>query len=739
MTLKKRYKRDLKHNMSLYVSSTLLTVLSLLLFYLYYISGAGITDYTEDIFGKQKIEDAHFGTYIEIPDKKINEYEKKYNIVLEKQHYINLETDGITARIFEKNKKADIPFITSGKYPEKNNEIAISEGYAINCNVKKGENIVIKKKNYKVTGYIERPDYLYMLQNLNDTDKNINSFFIAYMTDEEFRNLRGESVQYLVRYSKSTDIEKFRKEIHRNYAINSYVEAEDNHRITMLTAQPELFIQMAYAVLFTLPLMAVLLISIILSRKIRSEQKMIGTLSAYGYSRKQIIIHYAGFSAIPGIAGGILTTIVIFLTADSYGALGLMDYEPLKIDFRLELPQMILGITIPTIMYVLSTAFTVGRLMHHNITELLAGSVKGKSHTRKYLVGKKASFRIKFSVREILGNKGRTFALFAGVFLGGYVIMWGFAANDTLGNMRTETAESMGAYNYQYIMNEPGRENPYGGDAVLVSAAEDENGNNLTVFSTDEHSNQELTDEEGNRIEVKDGYIVTSLYTEISGKRKGDNVTLINPLSMERKEIRIEQVAENNFASAVYTSRENAAETAGVEKDCYNMILSKEKLDIPESEYSNIISRDKIDDQYKVIKQQMDVMVYAFLLIGIFLCIVSVYVVVNMIITENKGNISLLGVLGYNKKQINRLLIRDNIYVVIAATIISLPCAVGSVNLLFHSFTDILGYLIEAHAEPASYLYSSLLVFISYSISVMLVKRKIGKTEPVVSLKDNRE
>ena len=44
--------------------------------------------------------------------------------------------------------------------------------------------------------------------------------------------------------------------------------------------------------LFTLPLITVALIAIIIGRKIKQEQKMIGTLSALGYTKRQLMWHY---------------------------------------------------------------------------------------------------------------------------------------------------------------------------------------------------------------------------------------------------------------------------------------------------------------------------------------------------------------------------------------------------------------------------------------------------------------
>ena len=45
MTLNKRYLRNIKENLSFYIASSVLTVVALLLFYLFYIAGSGIKKY----------------------------------------------------------------------------------------------------------------------------------------------------------------------------------------------------------------------------------------------------------------------------------------------------------------------------------------------------------------------------------------------------------------------------------------------------------------------------------------------------------------------------------------------------------------------------------------------------------------------------------------------------------------------------------------------------------------------
>ena len=738
MVLHRRYRRDIRHNLSLYVSATFLTVLSLLLFYLYYISGTGILRYGEEVFASQRVEDAHFSTYMEISAEDLKRYEKDFDVELEAQRYLNLETDGVTARVFQRTEKIDLCYIVEGRDVAADDEIVISAGYAQNKQVALGDKLAIRDKDYEVVGYMERPDYLYMLQNPGDADKNVTSFYLCCMTDDAFEALGDSLVQYLVRYGKDNS-DDFRREVNEAYALRSYMAARDNLRITMMTDQPDIFLVMAYASLITLALMAVMLISIILSRKIRQEQKLIGTLAAYGYTKGQIARYYAGFAAIPGLLGGILTTVIVAICAQPYGELGLMDYEPLQAEFTLDVPQMILGIVLPTVMYVLSTVWTVHKLLKNDIAVLLAGAAKGKGRIRKALVGKKVPLRRKLCVRSVLGNPGRTCVLFFGVFLGSFVVMWAMGCLDTVGHISTATAENMGDYNYQYVLNEIREDNPYGGETMLAASLEDERGKTVSLLGADGNPLLGLRDEEGSKVAVDDGYTVTSLFALVHEVEMGDTVTLRNPLTLEEFSLDIDRIAKNDYANAVYTSRAQVEEMTGVDEGLFNVILSKDKLDIPAKKIVTVISRDTIDEQYEAALAQMNVLMDLLVGVGIVLSVIAVYIAVNMMISENRRHISMLGVLGYDPRRIRKLLLADNIWVVIPAILLSLPLSGLFTGALFRSFADVLGYVIEVYVQPSSYAFSVVLTLAGYYLSLGWVSRKIGRIDMVESLKDNRE
>ncbi len=235
MKLNKRYARNIKANLPFYIAASVLTMVTLLMFYLFYIAGTGINAYGDEFFSKYNLESATFSTYREIPDEELSKLEDKYGITLEKERFAGIDDGDIRVRVFVPNKKTDLYEIQDGRDLKSDGEVLISAGYAVENNIKPGDNIRIGGKEYTVAGTFLRPDYLYMVENESDDYKNVTSFFLVYMTENEFSSrFGGGSINNKVIYGEGTDEAAFRKQINEDYFMSGYLAATNNKRVTFV-------------------------------------------------------------------------------------------------------------------------------------------------------------------------------------------------------------------------------------------------------------------------------------------------------------------------------------------------------------------------------------------------------------------------------------------------------------------------------------------------------------------------
>lgn len=754
MTLNRRYMRNIRENLAFYIAAIVLTIVSLLLFFLFYIAGTGIMNYGDAFFERNNVEDATFTTYQEIPDDEIENIEKKYNVTFEKEHFTNINEDDYKVRVFEANKKIDLYEVIDGKDVSKDDEIVISKGYAVNENVKIGDKVEIAGKSYKVTGYFLRPDYLYMLENPDDSYKNISTFFLAYMTDNAYEELGAQSCQYKVVYEKGCDQSKFRKAMNDEYMMSSYLANGDNERITMVDDQAQMFIIMAIVFLFVIPLITVALISIIIGRKVKNEQKMIGTLSALGYTKGRLMWHYSVLAMIPGLIGGVLVSILTKCIQQPYGELSLADYEPMPVKFTLPIPIALVGIIVPTALYILAAAKKVNKLLKKDTVTLLSGNVDADVKTRHVMVGKYVKVRTKFAVRSILANPGRSFVVFLGAFLGAMIISIAFLFIDSINNVVDSGSNSMGDFKYEYTLNtlvsdEDADEQDAGiatiesskvdGADKIVMAKYEYDGSAFTVLGADSDVkllNIETTD--GKTADLDSGFYITNIMAYAYHLKAGDKFTFVNPMTMEEKSIKIKGIISNDSQKLVIGSREAVWEMAGLSKGTYNGLLSEKALDLGDK-ISKTVTADDIKEQMKTILDEMGAIIYSLAIIGAIICIASLYVSVNMLVTENRHNISMLKVLGLTDREINRMVLDVNHVLIPIGIASGMGIGYLSMVIVFRIYSGIEGVKYSAVISAKSILLTVVITLACYVVSLLIVRKKADNVDMVESLKDNRE
>ena len=741
MKLNKRYSRSIKSDIPFYIAASLLTMMTLLMFFLFYIAGTGINKYGDDFFSKYKREDATFSTYAEIPDEKLLSLETKYGVTLEKERFAGTDEGDYRVRVFRPNDKIDLYEIHSGNDLKSNEEILISAGYADENGVKTGDKLKINGKNYTVAGTFLRPDYLYMVENLTDDYKNVTTFFLAYMTPEEFdAQFSTGSINYKVIYGENTDQIGFRSEINDGYFMASYLSADNNIRITFVHEQADMFIMSSWFILVIFPLVTVALICILLGRRIKAEQKLIGTLSAMGYEKSKLMRHYSLFAAIPGIIGGLLTSVTALILAKPFGSLGLADYEPMTPEFTLPVWVAVAGVVIPTLIYFVAAILRVHRLLKEDTVKLLAGQVGNDSKNRRVLTKSKRRVGFKFAVRQLVGNPGRSFVIFLGIFLGAAIMAFGFSFIDSVNAVGDQAHGEFGSFKYEYVLNTLENGKPDDGEAMVILPFEDKEARRFSLIGLDNGATLwNLTTTDGTEADLENGYYISTLCEAICGVHKGDTFTFRSIATLEKHTVKIDGVIKNGYQSYILSSRENINKITGIQSDSYNAILASRSLDLEKDKVTEIISDTTYETQMQNMINAMAGLIYAFIGIGMIVCVASLYATVNTMMNESRHNISMLKVLGFENGRINRMIISSNHFMLIPGIALGIAFAYGVMYWYSANFVEIERLMIPATLKPISIILTALFTVFCYFVSLLLLRRKVDKTDMIEALKDNRE
>lgn len=739
MILNKRYSRNIRSNLSFYIAATVLTAVSLLLFILFYIAGTGINQFGDEFFASQHLEDATFTTYKEINEQEIASLEESYGVVLEAEEYVNIKEGDTTIRLFGPTSKIDLYQVLEGSDIKSDEDILLSAGYAENMGIKPGDDFAFGGNTYQVCGFFLRPDYCSALCEVTDSYKNITTFVFGYVSEQVFDSLEGKSTTYKVIYNDREKELDFRRKVNDTWQIRSYTSIADNPRITYVHEQADMFEVMAWVFLFTLPLVTVCLIGIILGRKVKQEQRMIGTLMAMGYSKGKLIRHYMVLALIPGLVGGILTAFFGCIFAQPYGQLCLADYEPLPVRFHLPIPIAFAGIVIPTLIYLCRAYFTVRKLLKKDIVSLLNNSADNKKSYSKIFYKKQMPVSRKFGVRSVIGSPGRTFVVWLGIFLGAYIVAISFAFQDSIKIIGERGTENMGDFRYEYILNELGIGKPKDGEGMLVMNGEAK-GSSFSIMMADEDLslwNTRLTT--GEKAELNGKWYMSSLLATIFHVKEGDELTFYESGDLEEYTIRIDGIIANDYVRFILTDKANVAELIGFQPFFYNVILSDHELELKSDKIAETIEASSTQKQVDAMLDEMDVIIYSLTLVGIIVCICALYVAVKMMIDENRVNISMLKVLGLKEKEINHMILSGNHLLLPIGIIPGIFFAVKTMELVSGVFAEMASMILPPYISGSHVILTVIIVCICYFGSLSLVKRKTGQINMVESMKDNRE
>ena len=813
LKINKRYLRSIKTNIIFYVAASLLTMLSVMAFALLYTSGIGIRDYVNKIFEENVVEDASFQSLVPVYDEDIQYLEETHHILVERQEYLNImevktidkngadtTTKNTHARVFKNNTKINKYTITASKNgitnveQLKDNEIIINEKYANRHNISLDSDknkIILLGKEYTIVGYFIRPDYISCREEETDSYPNYDSFLIAYLNSNSYQAFVNEKDGIVaaaslcaIKYNQNgqTDISALRDDLFNKYITYQYNVAQTSGRIKILYERPKMYISFSFLFLAIIPIAVVSLIAIILNIKIKNDQKIIGTIKALGYQESEICYHYSIMSLIPGLTGGILMTIIIYISVNFFGKLASGDFEVMKINFVYPWYTALLGILVPTIIYVIASIITAKILINKPTTDLLRGA-STKSKSSNVLVHKRMKITNKHAIRSLLINKGRAFVVILGIAASTLVITLGFMMFDTIDAIVSQAMKKAGDFEYEYTLKMPG----FATDEELHSKE-----TNYMIATIYEANNRKIplmgagldninlwytTLTDGTEIkELNDNtFYMSKLCAELMHVNVGDEVEIHSNFNESVLKFKLTGIIDNGLLSYIITSKGNVIKSYlntikefisqpdyyegfdqairteiinllndntidGNNTSLYNIVLSKNALNdqFDASNLLNIFQKSSIEKQKDAKLAERTPIIYTVLIIGILICIIAVFTVVNVIIEDNQGNISMLMVLGYKRNEINRMIIDGNHILVPIAIAIGMPLAYLILRLYFKATVPNNNMIIPVTISLKTVFIVIGTIVVTYLGTLVVLKKKASMVSMTDSLKDNR-
>lgn len=741
MILNKKINRTMLEHKSQYIGSIVLIALSCLMFSLF-----GVVIENVDINNKEYRnvtiqEDAQFMVQKNIGN--ISEIESKYNALIEERTSFDYNfTNSKTLRLFTPANKVDKAYITEGRNIKNSREILLDPAFARAQKIKIGNNFKIYNKNYKVTGFYDVPDYIYTLKSESDLVPDPNTFGIGIISKEDFNALNKGFIFYSVKFN-NTDKSSLKADLDKNFKLLSWMDINENPRVSYVDAKIKSSYQMIKVLPISMLLLICILIGIILWRTLKQEFVQIGTLYALGYKKKEILRHYLSYSIIVSFTGSILGTILGLISVNPMLSFFLSYFKIPVIKTNFSFDYSIVSIFLPAVFLIPTAYFVIKKALRQSPLELIRGGMEkvkaGFMETKLNL--DRFSFNTKFRIRELIRNIPRTLLMVLGVSFASMLLLLGFCLQNSMDYMMKDNYKNVYKYEYDYTFKsfETDKLTTRDGYSYSPFSIKDDNKSNFVVYGINPNTKYiVLKDKKGAALDLNSTIITKSLAEKLKIK-EGGTIKITNKLNAKDYDFKIDKIADVYIGDFIFMPLDKLNSELNYPSGSYLGVWSDRKADIDENKILKTLSKQESIDSYKTMLAPMQASVGSIGVMAFIIGLIVIYVVTSLVIEENKGNISLLKVLGYSKKNVYSLILNTNTPLVILGYVISIPLLISSISAMFKSVSKDVSLSFPIKISPLSLIIGFIIIMLTYELSKILNRRKINRVSMSEALKSRAE
>lgn len=770
MVINRKITRTMLESKSQYLGSLVLIIISCLLFTMMTQLAGNMSALTAAFEKAGVQDDATFVTADRLDN--IQELESRFGARIEEGASFDYAvSDDQTLRIFRQNTKVDIPVVTEGKNLSEG-DILIDPSYAKANGIKPGDVMEVSGSSFKVAGFVSLPNYIYILKNETDIINDPKAFGIAVVGKDDFNRFGKGNTFYSIKFDADPDTvgaaaggnttgataggntaeaalavreAQFRDYLGNNgVAITQWTDIADNARVSYVKVKIEGIKGVSTSMPIAILLLTCILTGIVVWRMLQRESVIIGTLYAQGYRRKEIGRHYllypltiAVAGAIPGTALGALMLKPMLSVMVSYFNIpvGSISYDPAYIAASLLLPLLFLG---------LSGGIVLRRVLRNTPVDLMKGASEknGVNFIERKLKLDRFGFVTKFRIREQLRSLSRLAFLLTGVVMATMLLLLGFTAKSSMDHLMNYGFKDTYKFQYEYVFKSPrSTQTPAGAEKFSAASVNPKKDSGISLELVGVEAGQKyilLKDRAGNVLRP-DRAIITRPLAEKLKIGPGDSIDVVNRLDSKEYAITIGGVAETYIGEFVFMPIEQLNKLTGLPAGSYMGLWSDARLDIPEDQ---LYSARTVEDSVKAFNEstkplQATVGVISF--ISFIIGLIVIYIVTSLIIEENKGNISLMKVFGYRRKEVDLLILNSSSVIIAAGYIIGIPLILTTMGIFFGSLTESVKLTLPVVISYPYILIGFMVIWLTYEISKALSKRKVGRISMAEALKAGTE
>lgn len=768
--LRKRILRELAENKFRYLALGLLIILGM-----YIVIGlVGAADtvivQTAETAKANHVEDGQFGMFAPLTEQEKTMLEEQ-GITLEEHFYLDYalsgkstmpemrelpegaesadgaeiaeSTDNAILRVFSQRENIDRVQVDSGRLPKVEGEILLERRFCEEHEISAGDRIVVGSREFTVTGIGTAPDYEAPLRSFSDSAVDSARFGIGFVTDEEYGQLRkaGGGItaeEYIYAYllngrMSDQQLKEKLKELEISVSkLTRFVPANDNPRIGSAGNDKLVDKAAGLAAGVIILILFAYVISVFTVQSIEQESGVIGTLYAMGGKRKELLRHYLMLPVIiTFLAGGIGTC----LGYSNFGVNAYLDdpygyFSIPKVDVLYEPYLLLYGVLMPPLAAALTNYLVIRKKLDRPTLTLIRGEQKKDRVTTIRLTG---DFVRVFRIRQLLREKRTAVTVFLGMFISLLIVMLSLDCYVLCFHVKTENVRDT-RFAYMYTYKYPEEKVPKGGEeAYGVTMKKEVLGYRFDVTLLGIHEGNPYFDAPVEKGE--DRVLISTAMAQKYGIGEGDILTLLDEEKERYYAFRVDGIVTCSTGFFAFMDIDSMRDLMGESEGHYNIVFSNHALDIDNGRLYAALSKEEAEKRAAVFVEQMKGMVASLLVVSALIFVVVMYLMMKVMIDRSALSVSLLKIFGFRKKEIRRLYLNGNFFVVAVSALVGILLAKVVMDLLFPYMVSNIACGINLTFSWQMYGGIFLSVLVLYGIINCLLMRRVNKILPAQVLK----
>ncbi len=558
-----------------------------------------------------------------------------------------------------------------------------------------------------VAGIVASPEYIYAIENGQSLIPDPKAFGVVYIPETLGQQAFGYQNSYneiMITYNKGINEEKLidtLKEELAPFGLQRTIKKENQLSNNLISDKVASLKRTSNSLPIVFLIVAAIMLAMMIGRMVKRDRIKIGVLQAMGYSKGQVLLHYAGYALSAGLIGGFMGATLGMLLAGIMTSYYLVFFNiPLfKIDFYYV--YVFTAMLISAGFCALAGLVGARGVLKISPAESMQSEAprKGKRILLERLpfFWKKLSFSWKLVIKNIFRNKKRAVFVLFGVIFTYAMLLFTMAMPAVINELMVKSFTEFQTMDYNISFRVPVNDRVLRDFRTLVNVDhiegkieypfELQNGSKTkavpVVGLNKDTSYYNFKDGNGNKVAIPDeGMLLTQNLANILNAHKGDALKIKTYLpGRSDVYVTVVSVVKQSLGINAYMNIDYMDQLLLEKNAITGVYLDSKDQDIGArlAKVTNISTIQSPGDMKKLFDQYIGLTLYSLVIMIFFAGLMGFVIVYNatmISVSEREMEFSSLRVLGFSKGEIYSIVLKENNVITVTGILLGIPLGI---------------------------------------------------------------